>query len=97
MARVDEHVATRRKEAIARFLDEAQWVAGDFGFKVPAPAAHRDAEVQRIALLEYAADVLGAVRESRQAARQDKAPAKAEAPKPGSAQTGKPDKPDKTQ
>lgn len=74
MARTDEGIVTRRKEAVARFLEEAQWVAGDFGFKVPAPAAHRDAEVQRVSLLEYAADVLGAVREARQAQRQDKAP-----------------------
>ena len=74
MARTDEGIVTRRKEAVARFLEEAQWVSGDFGFKVPAPAAHRDAEVQRVSLLEYAADVLGAVREARQAQRQDKAP-----------------------
>jgi len=83
MTRVDEHVAERRKNAVARFLDNAQWVAGDFGFKVPAPAAHRDVEIQRISLLEYAADVLGAVRDARQAERSSKAPeakpAKAEA------------------
>ena len=76
MARKDDAVAERRKVAIARFLDAAQWVSGDFGIKVPT-------EIQRIGLLEYAADVLDAVRESRQAERSSKAPeakpAKAEA------------------
>ncbi len=83
MARKDDAVAERRKVAIARFLDAAQWVSGDFGIKVPTPTAARDVEIQRIGLLEYAADVLDAVRESRQAERSSKAPeakpAKAEA------------------
>ena len=74
----DDSVATRRKEAVACLLESAQWVAGDVGFKVNAPPAHRDVEIQRISLLEYAAAVLNAVRESRQAARQtDAGPAAA--------------------
>ena len=85
----DEHVVTRRKEAVARFLDAAQWVSGDFGFKVPVPAADKDVEIQRIALLEYAADVLEAVRGARQAERQDSAPADADKPAGKSAKAAK--------
>lgn len=66
-------VAERRTKAVARLVEEAQWVAGDFGFKVTPPAAVKDVEIQRIGLLEYAADVLGAVRDARQAERQDTA------------------------
>lgn len=77
------YVAERRALAVARLTDAAQWVSGDYGFKVGAPAAVKDMEIQRIGLLEYAADVLDAVRESRQAERSSKAPeakpAKAEA------------------
>lgn len=78
-------VAERRAQAVARLVEEAQWVAGDYGIKVNAPAAVKDVEIQRIGLLEYAADVLGAVRESRQAERQaqkDAAKAERETRKP---------------
>lgn len=86
MAKEPENVAAYRRATIARFLDVAQWVSGDYGFKVPAPAANKDVEMQRIGLLEYAADVLEAVRDARQADRQDKAPdapSEADAPDAG--------------
>lgn len=69
-------VAARRKEAVARFLEAATWVGGDFGFKVSPPPANADVEIQRISLLEYGASVLEAVRDSRQAERQTERTAK---------------------
>lgn len=69
------YVAERRAKAVARLTESAQWVSGDFGFKVPAPAAVKDVEIQRIGLLEYAADVLEAVRDSRLAERSSEVPA----------------------
>ena len=68
------YVAERRAQAVARLTDAAQWVSGDYGFKVGTPAAVKDVEIQRIGLLEYAADVLEAVKGARQAERQTEAP-----------------------
>lgn len=80
------YVAERRARAAARLTDAALWVSGDYGFKVGAPAAVKDVEIQRIGLLEYAADVLEAVKDARQAERQTKAPPAEEAPKPAKAE-----------
>ena len=73
------YVAERRARAVTRLTDAAQWVSGDYGFKVNAPTVVKDAEVQRIGLLEYAADVLEAVKGARQAERQSEAPPAEEA------------------
>lgn len=59
----------RRTRATARFIKAAQWVADDHGLRIVAPAAVADVEAQRLGLLEYAADILDALRTLREAER----------------------------
>lgn len=87
-------VAERRAKAVARLVEEAQWVGGDYGFKIAAPPAVKDVEIQRIGLLEYAADVLASVRETRLAecsAQAEQAKAEKEAAKAAKAEQAKAD------
>ena len=92
-------VAERRAAAIGRLLDEAAAANKRLDENVKPPAAIKDVEIQRISLIEYAADVLAALNaqhvEAQAQAKAEKQAAKAEAkaaPEPAKTQAGKPDK-----
>ena len=85
----DMSAAERRTTETKRLLDAGKRLAKRFGVSVKAPHADADAETQRVGLLAYAADVLEAI----EAAQMEEAQAK---PEPAKTQTGKPDKPDKS-